>query len=50
MKLEERILLVVVFIDGDSGDDDNEVYVFNRHFYVLPLFARGPNIRLWQYC
>ena len=37
----------VVVVDGDN---DDEVYVFNRHYYALPLFVRGPNIRLWQYC
>ena len=51
MKLEERMLLVAVLIGGDSdGDDDDEGYVFNIHYYALPLFGRGPNIRLWQYC
>ena len=45
------MLLVAVLIGGDSdGDDDDEGYVFNIHYYALPLFGRGPNIRLWQYC
>ena len=44
------LFVVVVLIHGDNdGDDDDEVYVFKNNL-ALPLFGRGPNIRLWQYC
>ena len=35
---------------GDNAMMMIRMKKFNRQYLALPLFGRGPNIRLWQYC